>query len=63
MLASDEVLDKVALDYGFTKDDSVIVTGESQMAAYRVAAVLRYIGSRRCQSIKWRLGSLDWSWL
>ena len=44
MLASDEVLAQFALDYGFTKDDSVIVTSESQMAAYRVAAVLSYIG-------------------
>lgn len=44
MLASDEKLSHFALDYGFTKDDTVIVTGENQMAAYRVAAVLRYIG-------------------
>ena len=44
MLADHEVLAQFALDYGFTKDDSVIVTSESQMAAYRVAAVLRYIG-------------------
>ena len=44
MLASDEVLSQFALDNGFTKDDSVIVTSESQMAAYRVAAVLSYIG-------------------
>ena len=44
MLASDKELSQFALDYGFTKDDSVIVTSESQMAAYRVAVVLRYIG-------------------
>lgn len=44
MLADDEVLTKVALKYGFTKDDTVIVTGEEPMAAYRVATVLRYIG-------------------
>lgn len=44
MLASDEELSKFALDYGFTKDDSVIVTGENTMAAYRIAVVLRYIG-------------------
>ena len=44
MLASDEKLSQFALDNGFTKDDSVIVTSESQMAAYRVAAVLSYIG-------------------
>ena len=44
MLASDEKLSQFALDNGFTKDDSVIVTSESQMAAYRVAVVLSYIG-------------------
>ncbi|MGL5347592.1 MAG: rhodanese-like domain-containing protein [Peptostreptococcaceae bacterium] len=43
-LASDEELKKFALDYGFTKDDTVIVTGPDVMASYRVAVVLRYIG-------------------
>ena len=44
MLASDEKLAKFANDYGFTKDDTVIVTGPDVMASYRVAVVLRYIG-------------------
>ncbi|GAA0223137.1 sulfurtransferase [Metaclostridioides mangenotii] len=44
MLANDKDLEKFALDYGFTKDDSVIVTGPDTMASYRVAVVLRYIG-------------------
>lgn len=44
MLDSDENLKKFALDYGFTKDDTVIVTGPDTMASYRIAAVLRYIG-------------------
>lgn len=44
MLANDKDLEKFALDYGFTKDDSVIVTGPDPMASYRVAVVLRYIG-------------------
>jgi molybdopterin synthase sulfurtransferase len=44
MLASDKELEKVVLKYGFTKDDSVIVTSENQMAAYRVAVALRYVG-------------------
>ena len=44
MLASDEELAKFANDYGFTKDDNVIVTGPDVMASYRVAVVLRYIG-------------------
>jgi len=44
MLASDEELAKFANDYGFTKDDTVIVTGPDVMASYRVAVVLRYIG-------------------
>ena len=44
MLASDEDLAKFANDYGFTKDDTVIVTGPDVMASYRVEVVLRYIG-------------------
>lgn len=44
MLADDETLKSVALKYGFTKDDTVIVTGEEPLGAYRVATVLRYIG-------------------
>ncbi|GAA0742370.1 rhodanese-like domain-containing protein [Clostridium oceanicum] len=44
MLASDDKLTKFAKDYGFTKDDAVIVTGEEPMAAYRLAVILRYMG-------------------
>lgn len=44
MLASDEELAKFALDYGFTKDDTIIVTGPDVMASHRVAVILRYIG-------------------
>ena len=44
MLASDKELAKFANDYGFTKDDTVIVTGPDVMASYRIALVLRYIG-------------------
>jgi molybdopterin synthase sulfurtransferase len=44
MLADDETLAKFAVKYGFTKEDTIIVTGEEPMAAYRVATVLRYIG-------------------
>ncbi|MBN2898012.1 MAG: thiosulfate sulfurtransferase [Clostridia bacterium] len=44
MLADDATLEKFALDYGFQSTDTVIVSGEEQMAAYRVAVVLRYLG-------------------
>ncbi|RDY25042.1 thiosulfate sulfurtransferase [Romboutsia maritimum] len=44
MLDSDENLSKFALNYGFTKDDTIVVTGLDTMASYRVATVLRYIG-------------------
>ncbi|MEG2984959.1 MAG: rhodanese-like domain-containing protein [Peptostreptococcaceae bacterium] len=44
MLASDKDLAKFAKDYGFTKDDTIIVTGKEPMAAYRVATILRYMG-------------------
>lgn len=44
MLGNDKQLTEFALNHGFTKDDTVIVTGDAQMAAYRVALALRYIG-------------------
>lgn len=44
MLGSDDVLTEFALAHGFESTDTVIVTGEEQMAAYRVALVLRYMG-------------------
>lgn len=44
MLADDATLLKVMLDNGISANDTVIVSSESQMAAYRVALVLRYAG-------------------
>lgn len=44
MLGDDATLEQFALTNGFKSTDTVIVTGEEQMAAYRVAVVLRYIG-------------------
>ncbi|WP_099189577.1 sulfurtransferase [Tepidibacter mesophilus] len=59
MLADDETLKKVALKYGFTKDDTVIITGEEQMAAYRVATVLRYIGVNDVRVLNG--GTMSWT--
>ena len=44
MLADDAALKDVAAKYGFTKDDTVIMTAEEPLASYRLATVLRYIG-------------------
>lgn len=44
MLADDATLLKVMLDNGISAKDTVIVSSEAQMAAYRVALVLRYAG-------------------
>ena len=44
MLAEDSVLKDFALSYGLNKEDTVILTGAEQMAAYRLASVLSYIG-------------------
>ncbi|MDF2536173.1 MAG: ynjE, partial [Bacillales bacterium] len=44
MLDKDASLAKWALANGFKKSDTVIVSSEFQMAAYRLAVVLRYIG-------------------
>jgi 3-mercaptopyruvate sulfurtransferase SseA len=44
MLADDKTLKAFALEFGFTKSDTVIVTAAEPLASYRVATVLRYIG-------------------
>ncbi|MBL4903168.1 MAG: thiosulfate sulfurtransferase [Desulfocapsa sp.] len=44
MLADQQTLTTFALDFGFTKNDTVIVTSEEPLAAFRVATVLQYIG-------------------
>lgn len=45
MLDSDEALTAWALENGFTKDDVVVVSGSGdQLAPYRVAVVLQYLG-------------------
>ncbi len=44
MLAKDADLFKVAQVNGITKHDTVIVTGEETLAAYRVASILEYLG-------------------
>lgn len=44
MLDSDENLAKWALDFGFHVDDTVILSGDDQLAAYRIAVILQYIG-------------------
>ncbi|NMS91034.1 thiosulfate sulfurtransferase [Clostridioides difficile] len=44
MLANDNNLTQFALNYGFTKDDTVIVSSGTTMASYRLAVILRYIG-------------------
>ena len=44
MLDNDDNLTKFALDYGLTKDDTVIVSSITPMASYRLAVILRYIG-------------------
>ena len=44
MLDNDDNLIKFALDYGLTKDDTVIVSSSTPMASYRLAVILRYIG-------------------
>jgi len=56
MLGSSEELTEFALTHGFTKDDTVIVTSEYQMPAYRVAVVLRYMGVKDVRVLN---GGLD----
>ena len=44
MLADDSKLLEFATAHGFHLDDTVIVTGEETLAAYRVASILEYLG-------------------
>lgn len=59
MLADDETLAQFALDYGFQKDDTVIVTAEEPMASYRVATILQYIGVQDVRVLNG--GTLAWT--
>ena len=58
-LADRETLAAFALEFGFTKSDTVIVTGEEPLAAYRVATVLRYIGVDDVRVLNG--GNLSWT--
>ncbi|CAG36846.1 rhodanese-like domain-containing protein [Desulfotalea psychrophila] len=44
LLADSPTLKRFALEFGFQKDDTIIVASQEPMAAYRLATVLRYIG-------------------
>jgi thiosulfate/3-mercaptopyruvate sulfurtransferase len=59
MLADDKTLSDFALEFGFTKDDTVIVTAEEPLASYRIAAVLRYIGVEDVRILNG--GTLAWT--
>ena len=57
MLADDDTLLKVMLDNGISSKDTVIVSSEYQMAAYRVALVLRYAGVEDVRVLNGGIGS------
>jgi 3-mercaptopyruvate sulfurtransferase SseA len=44
MLAITDILKQFVQKYGFTKDDTVILSDEDNIAAFRMAVILRYIG-------------------
>lgn len=59
MLADDTTLAKFATDYGFQKNDTVIVTAQEPMASYRVATILQYIGVQDVRVLNG--GTLAWT--
>ena len=59
MLADDETLKAFALEFGFRKSDTVIVTGAEPLASFRVATVLRYIGVEDVRVLNG--GTLAWT--
>jgi len=58
-LADTAILTDFALKFGFSKNDTVIVSGNEQMAAYRIALVLRYIGVEDVRVLNG--GTLAWT--
>ncbi|WP_281647739.1 rhodanese-like domain-containing protein [Parendozoicomonas sp. Alg238-R29] len=59
MLADDQVLTKFATDFGFTKDDTIIVSSDEGTAAYRLAMVLEYLGVKDVRILNG--GTLAWT--
>lgn len=59
LLADDAQLAQFAIDYGFQKNDTVIVTANEPMASYRVATVLQYIGVKDVRVLNG--GTLSWT--
>ena len=43
-LGNPDILSQFATRYGFTADDTVVISGEDPTASYRLAIVLRYMG-------------------
>lgn len=59
MLADDKTLTQFVLDFGFQKNDTVVVTAVKAMASYRVATVLQYIGVKDVRVLNG--GTLSWT--
>ena len=59
ILADDKILSDFALEFGFTKNDTVIVTAAEPLASYRIATVLKYIGVEDVRVLNG--GTLAWT--
>lgn len=59
LLADDKALLQFAADFGITKDDTVIVSSAEDLAAYRVAMVLKYLGVKDVRILNG--GHLAWT--
>nr|WP_321501355.1 rhodanese-like domain-containing protein [uncultured Dethiosulfovibrio sp.] len=57
ILASDDKLMDLAKRLGVSASDTVVVTGENQMAAYRVAFVMEYLGVEDVRALNGGIGS------
>lgn len=57
ILASDDKLIDLAKRLGVSASDTVVVTGENQMAAYRVAFVMEYLGVADVRVLNGGIGS------
>ncbi|MGL4740274.1 MAG: sulfurtransferase [Sarcina sp.] len=58
-LAKPELLQKTCKKYGIKKSDSILITSWNQMASYRVATILMYIGIKDVRVLNGGLSKLE----
>ncbi|MGL4991151.1 MAG: rhodanese-like domain-containing protein [Sarcina sp.] len=58
-LAEPRILQNICQKYGIKKDDSILITAWNQMASYRIATILMYIGVKNISVLNGGLTKLE----